>query len=113
MLAYDRPSHKYISFLKKHYNLYDYFPQNNNFVVFKDYFDQINSENKVRQKMREENAYNRTYSNPYNSSLNSIGSNQRRGQGVFSVIGSQMLQRADSVKNNRGYSAYEKFQRMY
>ena len=37
-LAYDRPSPKLISFLKKHYSLVNFTPQNNNFVVFSDYF---------------------------------------------------------------------------
>lgn len=38
-LGYDRPSEKLLSFLEKHYHLSQYVPQNNNFVVFKDYFD--------------------------------------------------------------------------
>lgn len=37
--AYDRPSHKLLSFLKKYYNLSSYIPQNNNFVVFRKYWD--------------------------------------------------------------------------
>jgi hypothetical protein len=37
-LAYDRPSEKLINFLDKYFGLNDYIPQNNNFVVFKDYF---------------------------------------------------------------------------
>ena len=37
-LAYDRPSFKFLNFLKKYYGLNDYVPQNNNFVVFNDYF---------------------------------------------------------------------------
>ena len=32
--GYDRPSHKLLSFLSKHYALTNYVPQNNNFVVF-------------------------------------------------------------------------------
>ena len=38
-LGYDRPSHKFINFLNKYFGLNNYVPQNNNFVVFKDYFD--------------------------------------------------------------------------
>lgn len=38
-LAYDRPSPKLIGFLKKHYGLMSYIPQNNNFVIFNQYFD--------------------------------------------------------------------------
>jgi hypothetical protein len=37
-IAYDRPSIKLISFLRKHYNLEKYVPQNNNFIVYDDYF---------------------------------------------------------------------------
>ena len=33
-LAIDRPSHKFISFLQKHYGLKSTVPQVNNFVVF-------------------------------------------------------------------------------
>jgi hypothetical protein len=38
-LAIDRPSPKFLGFLKKHYRLSDYVPQSNNFVVFNQYFD--------------------------------------------------------------------------
>jgi len=37
-LAYDRPSSKLKSFLNKHYNLRNYVQQNNNYIVFDDYF---------------------------------------------------------------------------
>ena len=37
-LGIDRPSSKFLNFLEKYYGLKDYVPQNNNFVVFKDYF---------------------------------------------------------------------------
>jgi len=39
-LAYDRPSPKLLGFLGRHYGLHRYQPQNNNFVVFEDYFAQ-------------------------------------------------------------------------
>ena len=38
-LAYDRPSPKLIGFLGKHYGLRNYVPQNNNFIVFNQYWD--------------------------------------------------------------------------
>lgn len=38
-LAIDRPSQKFLNFLKKHYGLVNYIPQNNNFVIFQQYFD--------------------------------------------------------------------------
>ncbi|KAJ3313831.1 Alpha-tubulin N-acetyltransferase 1 [Boothiomyces sp. JEL0838] len=36
-LAYDRPSSKFLAFLKKNYNLVDYIPQANNFVIFRQF----------------------------------------------------------------------------
>lgn len=40
-LGYDRPSSKLLAFLRKYYNLTDYIPQANNYVVFNDYFDDV------------------------------------------------------------------------
>ena len=37
-IAYDRPSDKLLKFLGKHFNLKRYLPQNNNFVIFTQYF---------------------------------------------------------------------------
>lgn len=37
LLAYDRPSPKLLNFVHKLYNLNDYIPQNNNFVIFKEF----------------------------------------------------------------------------
>ena len=37
-IAIDRPSHKFLSFLQKHYNLKGTIPQVNNFVVFDGFF---------------------------------------------------------------------------
>ena len=37
-LGYDRPSIKFLNFLNKYFGLNNYIPQNNNYVVFKDYF---------------------------------------------------------------------------
>ncbi|KAM3139727.1 hypothetical protein pb186bvf_008185 [Paramecium bursaria] len=45
-LAYDRPSPKLLGFLKKHYNLCKYIPQNNNYVIYSQYFETDNSPTK-------------------------------------------------------------------
>merc|ERR1711862_13064 len=37
-LGYDRPSPKLLMFLERHFGLSRYQPQNNNFVIFDDYF---------------------------------------------------------------------------
>ena len=49
LLGYDRPSSKFLKFLEKYFNLSDYIPQNNNFVVFKSYF---NKNLKINNKSR-------------------------------------------------------------
>jgi hypothetical protein len=56
MLAYDKPSAKFLNFLKKYYNLSYYVPQNNNFVVFNQYFEG------VKRNAYEDNVYK-----PYSS----------------------------------------------
>ena len=38
-LAYDRPSQKLLAFLKKHYDLEKFTPQNNNFVIYNRCFE--------------------------------------------------------------------------
>ena len=40
-MGFDRPSPKFLNFLNKYYGLNDYVPQNNNYVVFKDYFKDV------------------------------------------------------------------------
>ena len=40
-MGFDRPSEKFLNFLNKYYGLNDYVPQNNNYVVFKDYFNDV------------------------------------------------------------------------
>ena len=48
-LAFDRPSDKLISFLRKHFNLVKYISQNNNYVIFNAYFDGSNKEPLVKE----------------------------------------------------------------
>ena len=91
-LAYDRPSHKFLSFLKKHFGLWDYFPQNNNFVVFNEFFGNSNNE----FDMKGSNGYKER---------------NRRDQVVFKEIGSQMLKRSESVQD-RGNSKF-KYKEMF
>lgn len=40
-LAYDRPSSKLIGFMGKHFGLKSYVPQNNNYVIFDEYFRSV------------------------------------------------------------------------
>lgn len=50
-LAYDRPSQLMLNFLWKYYNLTDFIVQNNNFVVFNEYFrDGVTNDVVVEQR---------------------------------------------------------------
>ena len=64
-LGIDRPSSKFLNFLQKYYGLKDYVPQNNNFVVFKDYFID------EPQKRDKYDIYNHNYNYNYNNYKNS------------------------------------------
>lgn len=49
-LGYDRPSPKFINFLRKYYDLSNFIPQANNYVVFKRYFDDVGKGNQSRNE---------------------------------------------------------------
>ncbi len=60
-LAYDRPSEKLLSFLNKYFGLNNFISQNNNYVVFDEFFDLIsNSKNNI------------TYDNDTNRAINRL-----------------------------------------
>ena len=63
-LGYDRPSGKFLNFLNKHYKLKDYVQQNNNFVVYKDYFYDDKKKNEIKNINNNYNIYkNNNYNN--------------------------------------------------
>ena len=53
-IAIDRPSVKSLTFMRKHYGLSDYIPQNNNFVVYRQYFDSGFAGEQRRKKVADE-----------------------------------------------------------
>lgn len=73
-LGYDRPSDKLISFLRKHYNLREYIPQNNNFIVYNDYYLQKNNKGRQKGNIYEDN--NGTFTNSNKSGHNTILNNR-------------------------------------
>jgi len=60
-LAIDRPSDKFLGFLRKHYGLWDMIPQVNNFVIFEGFFGSETGKDKCDQN----NSFNR-----WNSMIN-------------------------------------------
>lgn len=90
-IAYDRPSSKLLSFLKKHYLLVDYIPQNNNFVVFSQYFGSCFNFKMMDQNMKGRNLASQE--NGYSSSK--ICPNQMKRfmtpfQNIFSLINTKI-----------------------
>ena len=77
LIAYDRPSPKLIGFLKKHFELGSYTSQNNNFLLFNEYFDHINTNKNLNFKNKSLINYDVTSSNlePYRGNLANVGHN--------------------------------------
>ena len=58
--AYDRPSPKLIGFLRKHYGLADFVPQQNKFVIFDQFFaDRPRAPNSIYDKLNDRPLTNR------------------------------------------------------
>lgn len=51
-LAVDKPSEKFLCFLKKHYGLSQIVPQNNHFVVYSEFFDDCFKESKEESRQK-------------------------------------------------------------
>ena len=84
-LAIDRPSHKFLSFLKKHYDLQNYLHQANNFVIFNNYFEIESTEkNKKFSKIGE----------------NMLKTNFKEKDSILSKNNHELCGRADSLVNN-------------
>ena len=80
-LAYDRPSPKLISFLRKYFGLNDYIQQNNNYVVFDEFFSIIpSSKNNI------------TYDNDTNRAIQNLAN----------------LNQNPNILDNNNYDKYDK-----
>jgi hypothetical protein len=87
MLAYDRPSQKLLGFLRKHYQLANYIPQNNNYVVFNQYFE--NNGSGYSGNTNNYNKQNDNYSNkPYSYNNNNNVSSKSQN---FSNLGEKLI----------------------
>ena len=71
-MGFDRPSQKFLNFLNKYYGLNNYVPQNNNYVVFKDYFKD------VPMKRDKYDIYNNYNYNSSNNNYNYYSNNYNR-----------------------------------
>ena len=64
LIAYDRPSDKLMGFLAKHFNLRNHVKQNNNYVVFDDYYSAVsNRKDEKATPMASDNRVDGRFSN--------------------------------------------------
>jgi hypothetical protein len=95
-MGFDRPSPKFINFLNKYYGLNDYVPQNNNYVVFKDYF--IDEPQKKDKYDIYNNNNNYSYNNSNNNSYNNSGSKNRN------ILSQRKLGKYNRETDNENYT---------
>ena len=98
-IAYDRPSDKLLKFLRKYFNLKNYIPQNNNFVIFDDYF--LNGNLGI---MKGKNKSNYDYENNENYANNNIidNFNDNKKQ-IKSLISTNSMINFSSKKKGKFY----------
>ena len=101
-LGIDRPSSKFLNFLEKYYGLKDYVPQNNNFVVFKDYFiDEPQKRDKY--DIYDYNSNSKSNFNNYDYNNNNICSKNiltQRKLGKYSQMNNNENISYNNTKNN-------------
>ena len=95
-LGIDRPSSKFLNFLQKYYGLKDYVPQNNNFVVFKDYFID------EPQKRDKYDIYNHNYN--YNYSNNKKDNYNYNINSKNNILTQRKLGKYNQINNNENIS---------
>ena len=91
-LAYDRPSDKLLNFLNKYFGLNNYIPQNNNYVVFDEFFDLISNTNN-----------NITYDNDTNRAINRLNNYREMENNKNYEMQNTLNKRNDYInsRNNR------------
>ena len=90
-LAYDRPSPKLLSFLRKYFGLNDFIQQNNNYVVFDEFFSIIPSSNN-----------NVTYDNDTNRAIKNL-TNLNDNRGILDNSNNFDNINNNNYRNNNNY----------
>ena len=96
-MGFDRPSPKFLNFLNKYYGLNDYVPQNNNYVVFKDYFKDMPMK---RDKYDIYNNYNYNSSNNNYNNYNNRNILSQRKLGKYSCGNNNENNPYNNIKTN-------------
>jgi len=103
-LAYDRPSSKLIAFLNRHYGLSQYTPQNNNYVIFNQYWEDSNQQAQTASRT----SY-RGYQQTQVERENNVLLNKKNSQTEFHRIGRSVLETANAslfMENNPSRYSY-------
>ena len=108
-LGYDRPSIKFINFLKKYYNLVDYVTQNNNYIVFKDYFYDDNIQSNKNQFYQNNNDLSNIY---YGGNLNQNYSNTMKNN-YQDINNQKILDNYYYQNSNNQYSNFKNINNQY
>ncbi len=104
-LGIDRPSSKFLNFLEKYYGLKDYVPQNNNFVVFKDYFiDEPQKRDKYDIYDYNSNSKSNFNNYDYNNNICSKNILTQRKLGKFNQINNN-----ENISNNNAKNDEKEF----
>ena len=101
-IAYDKPSPKLLGFLRKHYGLSRYIPQNNNFVVFSAYFTDYVSEKKAAPFRALPAGV--AYADPAEVASRGFKQASKTGYGGFGVVSkhdiSQLIEESKQLKHD-------------
>ena len=97
-LGIDRPSIKFLNFLQKYYGLKDYVPQNNNFVVFKDYFID------EPQKRDKYDIYNHNYNYGNYKDSNKKDNYNYNSNSKNNILTQRKLGKYNQINNNENIS---------
>lgn len=124
-LGYDRPSNKLLKFLEKNFYLIDYIPQNNNYVVYNDYFENTEfnkstfNPNPNDNDNRNSNLNNKNFTygffanknnNDNNPSNNHNGNNIKTGGYCLKSPWADSSNNNDFVSSSSSYGAYYAFE---
>jgi len=90
-LAYDRPSTKLIGFLNKHYGLSKYTPQNNNYVIFNQYWENQLTQTEARSSYK---GNQQSYVDRESHAL----LNKKNSQTEFHRVGRSILETANAPR---------------
>ena len=105
-LAIDRPSEKFLGFMKKHFNLFNYSSKTNNFVIYDEYFLE---ESRVMTKKSDRESSDIFNTSTYGSKYKQEFLSKRTGRGSEEVVSVYDSSRDTEGIRGRWKPDYRKF----